>query len=238
MGSEYHLCQSALAFRIFAAAACASQYRSRVRFGHPGLPQGFKDLLAIKIPPHEHDAIRKLTPHGAQVFTLAVKVEPLSPVRFQAGFHPVSCNRFIQTALTLDILADQDFQTFPLAQSAHLLLRKQKEPTNDDTLLVYFSLVGSGSQAQAHAIVVDDGLLLTQTTQQRELNQPRASSDWHKLLSALRAANPMLSGFVRSYSFVLIIHTFPLLVKRPRAYSLLWFIRYTVLQARKKKDLI
>lgn len=107
-----------------------------------------------------------------------------------------------------------------------------------DTLHVYFSLVGSGSQAQAHAIVVDDGLLLTLTTQQRKLKHPCARSDWHKLLAALRATNPALSSFVSSYSFVLIIHAFPLLVKRLCAYSLLWFIRYTVLQARKKKDLI
>lgn len=114
---------------------------------------------------------------------------------------------------------------------------KKSQPTMD-TLLVYFSFVGSGSQAQAHAIVVDDGLLLTLTTQQRKLKHPRARSDWHKLLAALRATDPALTSFVSSYSFVLIIHAFPLPVKRPRAYSLLWFIRYTVLQARKKKDLI
>ena len=31
--------------------------------------------------------------------------------------------------------------------------------------MVHLLLVGSGSQAQAHAIIVDDGLLLTLTTQ-------------------------------------------------------------------------
>lgn len=101
-----------------------------------------------------------------------------------------------------------------------LQANKKSQPTID-TLHVYFSLVGSGSQAQAHAIVVDDGLLFTQTTHQRELNQPCASSDWHKLLAALWAANPTLSSFVRSYSLVLIIHALTLLVKCPRSNSLL-----------------
>lgn len=95
MGSEYHLCQSALVFRSFAAAVCWGQYRSRVRFAHPGLPQGLSGLLAIQIPPHQHDAVRQLPAHGAQIFTLTVQVEPLSPIRFHAGFRPVSCNRLV-----------------------------------------------------------------------------------------------------------------------------------------------